>query len=152
MNTFTKYSNLEIISVTYENFREKLPENNWLCIAITNNDPNRDNFEEFVRLSVSKNILEFKTQGFFCEKLHDWFDEITNIMEVMENHVEIDIITTWHNNQTISNVLWQSLFANCLPKTTDFKNLKLVCFDLDGENRIDELKQALQKIERGWSP
>src|SRR5690606_41709256 len=40
----------------------------------------------------------------------------------------------------------------CLPETADLDNIKVVCTDLDGINRIDELKKYLKEFELGWLP
>jgi len=73
-------------------------------------------------------------------------------METMENHNEIDVMTTWHNDQTLADAFWQCFFATCLPDTTDYGNIKIICTDLDGINRVEELKNYLKEFELGWLP
>lgn len=133
-------------------FSEQLPDKDWICLAIANSQPDTNIFDKFVRTSVFKNILEFKGYGKFGEKLHDLFDDIISIMEIMENHLEIDVMTTWHENEELAYTFWQCFFATCLPEGTNLKNIKIVCIDLDGNNRAEELKSYLKEFESGRLP
>lgn len=74
------------------------------------------------------------------------------IMETMENHHEIGVMTTWHNDQTLADAFWQCFFATCLPDTADHDHIKIVCTDLDGINRTEELRSYIKKFETGWLP
>ncbi|MDO1445663.1 hypothetical protein Q0590_05350 [Rhodocytophaga aerolata] len=152
MNLIGKYFGRHVFWLDYDKFGNQLPDKDWICLAIANNEPDIDNFDTFVRTSISKNILEFKGHGHFGEKLHDLFDETMVIMETMENHNEIGLMTTWHNDDTLADTFWQCFFATCLPETADLENLKIVCTDLDGINRFDELKSYIEEFELGWLP
>ncbi|RZK48017.1 MAG: hypothetical protein EOO99_11680 [Pedobacter sp.] len=152
MTSLGKYQNREILWVDYSSYKSAFPNNDWLCLAVANSNPNWENFEDFIRISIAQNILEFKGCGLFGEKLYDRFDEVMNIMEVIENHNDIEVITTWHNNETLADTFWQCFFATSLPETTDFENIKIVCVDLDGVDRRNELQNYIQKFEWGWIP
>src|SRR5690606_21888152 len=127
----------------------QLPDKNWVCLAIADNQPDTDKFDKFVRTSISRDILEFKGHGQFGEKLHDLFDETMVIMETVEDHSEIDVMTTWHNDETLADTFWQCFFATCLPETADLENIKVICTDLDGISRVDELKGYIKEFELG---
>lgn len=152
MKTIGEYQGRKVLWLENIHETNSLPEKDWLCLAIANSEPDFKVFENFVRKSISKNILEFKGHGEFGEKLHDIFDETMVEMEVIENHNSINTMTTWHTDETLANTFWESFFATCLPEKTDLDNVKIVCVDLDGKERIDELKLYLQEFEKGWLP
>jgi hypothetical protein len=152
MKPIGKYFDRQVFWIDYEKFPDQLPDRDWVCLAIANNPPAIDTFETFVRTSISKNILEFKGHGQFGEKLHDLFDETMVIMETTEHHTEISVMTTWHNDETLADTFWQCFFATCLPETADFHNIRIVCTDLDGIDRCEELKDYIKEFELGWLP
>lgn len=152
MEVIGKYQSRQIFWLDYTKYADELPEKNWLCLAISNVSPNSSKFDKFVRTAISKDILEFKGHGKFGEKLHDMFDETMLVMETMEDYTEIDVMTTWHNNETLADVFWQCFFATCLPETADHDNIKIICTDLEGINRSDELKNYIKEFELGWLP
>ena len=147
-----KYFNKQVFWLDYDNFDDQLPNKDWACLAIANNQPDTDKFDKFVRKSILKNIKEFKGYGQFGEKIHDLFDETMVQMEAIENHSAIDIITTWHNDETLADTFWQCLFTTYLPETVGFGNIKIICTDLDKLNRVDELKNYIKEFELGWLP
>jgi len=131
----------------------EMPSSDWICLVTSSQvKPDWDEFDRFTRRSIKHGILEFKGHGKFGELLHDWFDESISIMEIMEQHPEIEVMTTWHNNQSLADVFWQCFSATCLPETTNFENLKIVCSDLDGIDRSEELNNYLVRFEDGWLP
>ncbi len=70
-------------------------------------------------------------------------------MEKMEHHNETGVMTTWHNDETLADTFWQCFFATCLPETADLDNIKIICTDLDGVNRAEELKSYIKEFELG---
>lgn len=152
MQFIEKYFDRQVFWLDYDKFSDQLPDKDWVCLAISNEQPNIDTFDKFVRTSISNNILEFKGHGKFGEELHDHFDQLVTIMLTMENHKEIDVMTTWHNDEILADTFWQCFFVTCLPDTADFDNIKIVCTDLDGKNRIEELKNYIAEFELGWLP
>ena len=152
MNQIGKYFDRQVYWLDYDNFADQIPDKNWVCLAIANNQPDIDKFDKFVRTSISRNILEFKGHGQLGEELHVHFDQNMVIMEVLENHPAIDVITTWHNDETLADSFWQCFFATCLPDTADLDNIKVICTDLDGINRTDELKSYIKEFDLGWLP
>jgi hypothetical protein len=152
MQYIGKFQGRGIYWLDYDHFSSELPDGNWICLAVANQEPDFELFEKFVKLSVSKGILEFKGHGKSGEIIHDWFDDIISLMMIMDGHSEIDVMTTWHNDETLANSFWQCFHATCLPETADFDNLKIICTDLDGINRTEELKIYTGKFEEGWLP
>ena len=154
MNKIGTYQNRKIIWADYhEILHDTMPKNDWIClVTCSKTKPDFDLFDKFIRSAIENGILEFKGHGIFGELLHDWFDETINIMEVVENRPEIDIMTTWHTNQSYADSFWQCFFSTCLPDTTNYNNLKILCMDLDGLNRIQELKNYIHRFEEGWLP
>ena len=127
-----------------------MPKNDWICLAISSElKPSYDKFDRFTRDAIKNGILEFKGHGEFGELLHDWFDET---MVIMENHSELEVMTTWHKGKSLADTFWQCFFATCLPEATDYERLKLVCTDLDGIDRKEELANYIILFEDGWLP
>ena len=154
MTELKSYQSRKVIWINYNELLEGLiPESDWICLMTSSvSKPNSDKFDKFTRDAIKNGILEFKGHGEFGELLHDWFDETMVIMETMENHSAIDVMTTWHNNESLADAFWQCFFATCLPETTDYDKLKIVCTDLDGKNRNAELADYLNQFEQGWIP
>lgn len=152
MQLIGKYFSREVYWLDYAQFSNRLPDKDWVCLMTANSEPNEKQFDEFTRKAIAMNILEFKGHGKYGELLHDWFDETMVIMETMENHSEIEVMTTWHNNESLADAFWQCFFATCLPESTDFDNVKVICSDLDSVNRIEELKGYIERFENGWLP
>jgi hypothetical protein len=152
MQSIGKYFGRQIYWLDYDNFSNQLPDKDWVCLAIADQKPDLDEFDRFVRTAIAKGILEFKGYGKFGEKLHDQFDKTMEVMETMEAHDEIGVMTTWHNDDILADTFWQCFFATCIPDTADLDNIKIVCMDLDGVNRTDELKGYIKEFELGWLP
>lgn len=148
------YKNRKVFWIDYSNLlKGKIPNKNCICIATSSKTkPNINAFDVFTRKLIENKILEFKGHGVFGELLHDCFDETIVDMEVMENHPDIEIMTTWHNNQSLADAFWQCLHATCLPDDVDKNDLKIVCTDLDSINRENELKEYLNRFKNGWLP
>lgn len=147
-----RYQNRQVFWLDYGAFPYRLPGKHWVCLAIANNNPDRTIFEAFTRSAIASDIAEFKGHGQFGELLHDCFDEIVVAMEVLENHPELDVMTTWHNDETLADAFWQCFGATCLPEDADLDNITVVVTDLDGVNRIEELKDYIRRFESGWLP
>lgn len=152
MQLIGKYLERQVFWVDYGHISSELPDKDWLCLAIANQQPDLDRFDCFVRTAIAKNILEFKGNGVFGEKLHDLFDETMVAMEVMEGQHANGVMTTWHNDETLADTFWQCFFVTCLPEKADLDNITIICTDLDGVNRADELKNYIKEFESGWLP
>ncbi|MBL0326609.1 MAG: hypothetical protein IPP61_15765 [Cytophagaceae bacterium] len=152
MQNIGKYFDRQIYWLNYDKFSDQLPDRDWVCLAVANHLPDLYKFDNFVRTAIAKGILEFKGHGKFGEKLHDQFDQTMVVMETMEDHSEIGVMTTWHNDETLADTFWQCFFATCLPDKADFDNIKIICTDLDGVNRTEELKSYIKEFELGWLP
>jgi hypothetical protein len=151
MDYIGRYCGREVYWLDFNNYENELPDKDWLCLAISSIELDEEVFTKFVRRSIENDILEFKGAGNWGEKLHDLFDETMIEME-NENNREIDISTTCHNDQVLADAFWQCFYATGLPATADYDNIKVICTDLDGINRIAELKSYLKEFELGWLP
>lgn len=154
MKKIGTYQNREVHWVNYpELLSSELPNSDWICmLTASQTQPDINQLDHFVRKTIANNLLEFKGHGKFGEFLHDLFDETMVEMETMENHPEIEAMTTCHNNETLADVFWQCFFATCLPEYTNYENIKIICSDLDGINRANELKHYIKRFEEGWLP
>ena len=142
--------------VYWSNYSEeefhKLPDSNWICFAIENGLPLGELFEKFVRVSIQKNIFEFKAYGKLSTHLDDDFDHIIVEMKVIEGYSEIDVMTTWHDKENLASAFWGCFHATCLPDNADTSNLKIVCFHFDNIDFRKELKDYLKRFNEGWLP
>lgn len=155
MKSIGKYQNREVIWMDGQELMllKHIPNSNWISFVTSSLvKPDWNNFDQFVRSSTKNGIIEFKGHGKYGELLHDWFDETILVMETMEQYSEIEVMTTWHNDESFADVFWQCFYATCLPETTDFENIKIVCSDLDGVDRSKELNDYLVRFENGWLP
>jgi hypothetical protein len=153
MNPIGIYKTRRVFWFDYDSCQlEQLPTKDWLCLATSDIDPNDEKYERFVRHTIQNGILEFKGHGAFGEKLHDIFDEIMVDIEISENTDTIDIMTTWHNDQSLADVLWQCFFATTLPDTANLDAISIVCTDIQGINRSEELKSIIAQFQKGWIP
>jgi hypothetical protein len=130
---------------------DDLPVNNWICFALADTSPEYDVYSKFVRAAIDRNILEYKVQGCFSEKLHDEFDEIVVLMEVLENHADINAITTWHHEGPAST-FWQCFYATSFTLTPECDDLKIICVDFDNADKRKEITNYLKRINEGWLP
>jgi hypothetical protein len=103
MDSVGQYFGRQVYWLNYKQFADQLPDKDWVCLAISNSQPDIGTFDKFVRTSIEKGIHEFKGHGKFGEYLHDLFDEIVVNMEVIEGHPESDVMTTWHNDETLAD-------------------------------------------------
>jgi hypothetical protein len=152
MERVGQYFGRQVYWLNYKQYADQLPDKDWVCLAISNIQPDIDTFDKFVRTSIGKGIHEFKGYGTFGEHLHDLFDEIMVDMEVNEGYPEIDVMTTWHNDEILADTFWQCFFATCLRDSADLDDITIVCTDLDGIDRTEELKKYIQEFEIGWLP
>src|SRR5690606_33144227 len=110
---------------------DQLPISNWVCFAIANEEPNKNQLSEFIRTCIKKDLFEFKGFGIYGDYLHTTFDLEMTKMEVDEGHPEIEIMTTGNNDTDLSNAFWECYFATCLPEKTDYDNVKIICVNFD---------------------
>jgi hypothetical protein len=141
--------------MTQEDFKTALPDINWFCCAIANNDfDNTDNstVESFVRTAIDRGILSWHGLGQFGKKLHLTFDLVMVKMEIDENHPEIDVCTVGNNDTDIADGFWGCYGAPCLPERTDYYTAKLICVSFDGQDYRKELNYLITKFNDGWLP
>jgi hypothetical protein len=145
MKEIGTYQSRKVYWFNYNQFQlDQLPTKNWLCLATSDIDPNDEKFEKFVRYGIDNGILEFKGHGLF--------DEIMVDIEISKSLNTIDIATTWHNDETLADAFWQCFFVTTLPTRADLDNISIVCTDIEGNDRITELKGILKRFENGWIP
>lgn len=153
MKLIGTYQSRQVFWFAYDKFQlDQLPKKDWLCLATSDIDPDDRQFQEFVRRSIDNGILEFKGHGMSGEKLHDIFDETMVDIEISKNVEPIDIATTCHNDETLADAFWQCFFATTLPTRADLENVSIICTDLSGNDRTIELKEILDRFEKGWIP
>lgn len=142
------FDNREVLWVDYHDIlNSDLSKANWICLlSSSKEEPDLEIFMQFTRLVIGKGVCEFKCQGQQAALLHDFFDELMAFMEAVEGHPYINVVTTGRNNQPLVETFWECYYASTV-STTD--NIKVVCSDVDGVNRIDELKSYLDEFRKG---
>ncbi len=129
-----------------------LPKKDWLVFAVCNKAPDSEHFDRFARACIANEIHEFKGFGDQGSLLDDLFDWTTVIMRTMEDHPEIDVMTTWHDDESLASAFWQCFYATCLRETVDLDNVTIVCTDMDGNDLSAELQEYITRFNDGWMP
>ena len=133
---------------------DNLPKENWICLGIANQEFDKPLFGRFIKHSIYSGLLEFKGQGEFGEKLHDWFDEEVVNLEVMEEIPETDVMATWYNGEenNLTNAIWGCFYVQILPEGTNASETKVVCIPFDGLDYKNELTTIIEQLNSGWVP
>lgn len=139
--------------LTSENMKE-LPKENWIIIAIANNDYNAMLFDNIVKYSMSNNLLEFKAQGQHGKNMHDEFDEKIVVLEVIENYPETEIMTKWYGRTTndLGNAFWDWCNTPIVPIGIDNLSTKIVCISIDGNDYYKMINDIIKDLSDGWEP
>ena len=142
------------LDIDEEDFNAVIPENNWFCCAITNNENyDKSLVDKFIRLAIDRNILSWHGLGKYGGSLHLAFDLTITEMEVNENHPEIDVCTIGDSSENIADQFWGCFGASCLPGTVvDYSIVKLICLSFDRYNYKYELTEYINKFNDGWLP
>jgi hypothetical protein len=135
-----------------QNYFDLLPKSNWVCFAISNEEPNDTLLESFIRATIKKDLYHFIGQGKFGDYLHNSFDSVMVDMEVNENHPEISIMTTGSDDYDLANGFWNAYGATCLPEQADYENIKIICVSFDKIDYAMKLKNILKLFNRNWLP
>ncbi|UKN03481.1 hypothetical protein K6119_08135 [Paracrocinitomix mangrovi] len=154
MNLIGTNNTWKIYWSDYHNiFEESIPSDTWVCMFIANSEPDWKQFEQFINKALSFGIVDFKSNGKYAEQLHDYFDfHLVDLNLEIEEKDWTEVMTTWHTNETVADTFWQTLNIACLPDHHSYQDVKVLCSDLDGLNREDELANYLQKFKEGWLP
>ena len=127
----------------------ELPEEEWICMAMSDIVPAYEIVEGFTKIAIRKGILEFKTHGLACEKLHDIFEEVAVNLEVFEGYPESEVMTTWHDDTGLASVFWECFHATCVPASIPYV---IVCTHFNHKDESVKLSGFLQKFSQGWLP
>lgn len=134
---------------------DNLPDSNWICFMIANEHIDKDKehkLNDFLKLSVDKNLLEFIGQGKLGGFLHLSIDEIITDLEINHNYPEIELTTSGDNETDIDNGFWECFGATALPEKADYDSLKIICLTLDNVNYKETLKQLIDRFNKGYLP
>jgi hypothetical protein len=130
---------------------DELPDKDWVCFVMENGLPEREIFEKFTRVTIQKNIVEINSFGKLSETLHDWFDEVVVEMNVLENKPDVFVMTTWHNNESLANAFWYSVYCSG-SDMYGCEDAKIICFHISNIDKKEELKNYLNRFKEGWAP
>ena len=119
--------------------KENLPSRDWIWFVMANNNFDENKFKEISRKSIDSGLLEFKGQGKMGGKLHGSFDLVMVDLEIDEGYSIIDICTTGDDDSDLAISFWECFCATCLPTKTNYEILKIICADLNGNDRRSEL-------------
>ena len=59
---------------------------------------------------------------------------------------------TGDNETVLANLFWECFCVTCLPVSTDYEKLKIICTDLDRQDRKKEIQNLIEKFNKGWLP
>lgn len=130
---------------TKENWTNELPNDNWLCIIVSN-ETERKYLDELNEKIILRNVCYVCTFGKQCEEVHDILDENIGIREVeiennyLPNHL---IVTTWHHD--FEEGFW---FAFNAAFNEEKEIDEVIIIDMTNGKEIPRIKETLEKIER----
>jgi len=140
------YSGRKVLWVPYEELlRGYVPPGNWICMAISNGGLDEAAFSRWAEFACKNNLLYFWGQGKEGERLHLLFDLAMVDVEIKEG-IDIDVCTSGDSEEPLKEVLWQCFYATALPERTDYDSLFVVCTDMNGSDRSEELSQYMREF------
>lgn len=146
------YNRRTVIQVSYEEYKIAMPDKHWLCFMLADHEPDSDKFAEFVETCVQKDIVYFCAYGKYCELVHDRFDENFIAMEVFKGYEGRTVMTTWDSEETLADAFWFCFTANLYEEGIDSESMPIVVIDMDGVDRVAELRGYINRFKEGWLP
>lgn len=140
-----------VIQVSYEDYAIAIPDKHWLCFMLGDHKPDFEKFTEFVEATVPRDLIYFRTYGKQCELIHDLFDETFIAMEALKGYDGRTVMTTWHSKESKADAFWSCFVANYYDDV-DNENMPIVVIDLDGIDRVAELRGYINRFNEGWLP
>jgi hypothetical protein len=139
-----KINNREVLFVEHSsgrNWAEELPDYNWLCILVDDDQP-RNIVEAVLSRIIDHNVCYVCAVGQASEMNHDLLDE-----EIVYRDVDIDkpylpkheIITTWHTD--FEEGIWFAVFATNHSETSIEK---IVVLDLTGGRETERIEKLMK--------
>lgn len=119
---------------------------------LTDQKPDLEKFTEFVQTCVQSDIVYFCAYGKYCELIHDLFDESFVAMKVFKGYEGRTVMTTWHNDETLADAFWFCFMADLYEEGIDSESMPIVVIDLDGVDRVAELRGYINRFNEGWLP
>ncbi|GAB4034755.1 DUF7684 family protein [Spirosoma jeollabukense] len=137
----------EILFVEYntaQNWYAQIPNQNWLCVLISD-DRDRRYLNEVITKIIAKDVCWICTLGKQCELVHDLIDE-----EIVFREVDIEdlylpkheIMTTWHHD--FEEGIWFSIIA---ANHDEIAIEKVILLDMTNGQRINDIQMGLDKAE-----
>ena len=125
---------------TATNWSSQLPNENWLCILVSD-DRERRYLDEVINEIIAKDVSWVATIGNQCELVHDLIDEEISFRKADIEPLYLpkhDIMTTFHHD--FADGIWFSVVA---AHDDDFEIETVVILDLTRGARNDEFEMAL---------
>jgi hypothetical protein len=72
-------------------------------------------------------------------------------MNVLENRPEVFVMTTWHNDESLANAFWYSVYCSGA-EMYGSDDAKVICFHIGKIDKKKELKDYLNRFKAGWLP
>ena len=90
-----------------------LPTPHFVCLVVCDaTEIPSETVLRFAQALLSNGAAYILTSGPDCERVHDLFDVAIVGEPPVSPRFPIEITTTWHANQPVSEALWQFLFAS----------------------------------------
>lgn len=114
----------------------------FVCLIYSNQNVNIDDISLVADWLISSGCLYAVCAGKDCETWHDTIDEISVIKDVEDAKTEL-IMTTWHENESIEEVVWFWL------NSTNFDNKifeNYLCLIIDDSKLMEEeIQQTIKE-------
>ncbi|WP_028668099.1 DUF7684 family protein [Runella zeae] len=131
---------------TTQNWYAQIPNQNWLCVLISDNTARRY-LDEVIAKIIAKDVCWISTVGKQCAMLHDLVDE-----EITFREVDIDklylpqhhIMTTWHTN--FEEGIWFSIIA---ANADEIDIETVILLDMTHGKRRKDIEMAITKVKNG---
>ena len=101
---------------------------------------------EFFRTALSAGTRAFLGGGSAGELAHDTFDFVQwGLDEEPTEHLPDGILTTWHNDEQLVEILWQAYHVTKCPNDKGNRWPVVVAL-MESDRRLDELRQLANRI------
>jgi hypothetical protein len=106
----------------------------------------------FITKLLDYGMVWLCTWGKNCELIHDITDEIysnldNSIKYIKDEHSDDTIMTTWHNDEKLENVLWFSLNLT-IPTDGFIENTKnIIIIVINNKNHYDKILYYLNNLD-----
>jgi hypothetical protein len=144
-----------ILEISGFNKSINLSKYKYFTCLLVNNDKtiNINEACSFLSKLIADGMVYLCTWGKNCELLHDLTDEILTdprdkkLFKMQQNENTL-IMTTWHNNETLAEALWFTIY-NAMPSNNYFDKTKNMITIIINNNKLyNKIKRYLLNVDK----